>query len=193
MAPPVPTLQVEEAYLGDWGHGLIRIHYTLMKKLGLIISDLVEVRPHPLTGKRVGVLIVPKKKDDRGESFIRMDQTIRKNLGVTIGDQVHIRRMNKQLARKITIAPADSKTRLVVKPPVLKERLVNRPVIKGEVLAVRGKIRLILPDTIQKGVTKRGLVRLEVSHTEPAGIVIVTNHTELTLRERSPSTTQPLI
>jgi hypothetical protein len=139
----------------------------------------------------VGVVAILSKKHDRGATIVRLDPIIRKNLQVSLGELVTIRPVPRQLAKRITVAPAEAKIRLLVRPQLLNSRMVNHPVVQGEVLTITGKVREILPKEFQDRLfspPQLGLIKIQVMATDPAGIVVVGQDTEIRIQsEAAPS------
>ncbi|MFX0123673.1 MAG: CDC48 family AAA ATPase [Candidatus Hodarchaeota archaeon] len=195
-------LKVAEANQGDVGRGLVRIDYSIMRENGLETGDIVEIASERTGGKKTGALVIPGRREDRNKQIIRMDGLIRGNVGTSLGESVRIRKIKKREAKRITIAPAEERIRLLVKSEIIRERLQNHPVSRGDLLVITGQIRKIPPsgggttgtgmdDFISRffGATSPvslGEIKVVVVATDPEGIVTVGDTTEVIIVEEAP-------
>jgi transitional endoplasmic reticulum ATPase len=195
-------LKVVEANQGDVGRGLVRVDYSIMRENGLETGDIVEIASERTGGKKTGALVIPGRREDRGKEIIRMDGLIRGNVGTSLGETVRIRKIKKREAKRITIAPAEERIRLLVRSEIIRERLQNHPVSRGDLLVITGQIRKIPPsgggttgtgmdDFISRffGATSPvslGEIKVVVVATDPEGIVTVGDTTEVTIVEEAP-------
>ncbi|MHA2202802.1 MAG: CDC48 family AAA ATPase, partial [Candidatus Hodarchaeales archaeon] len=117
-------------------------------------------------------------------------------------ETVRIRRIKKREAKSITIAPAEERIRLLVRSEIIRERLQNHPVSRGDLLVITGQIRKIPPsgggttgtgmdDFISRffGATSPvslGEIKVVVVATDPEGIVTVGDTTEVKIVEEAP-------
>ncbi|UCG03036.1 MAG: CDC48 family AAA ATPase [Candidatus Heimdallarchaeota archaeon] len=195
-------LKVVEANQGDVGRGLVRVDYSIMRENGLETGDIVEIASERAGGKKTGALVIPGRREDRGKNIIRMDGLIRGNVGTSLGETVRIRKIKKREAKRITIAPAEERIRLLVRSEIIRERLQNHPVSRGDLLVITGQIRKIPPsgggttgtgmdDFISRffGATSPvslGEIKVVVVATDPDGIVTVGDTTEVKIVEEAP-------
>ncbi len=195
-------LKVVEANQGDVGRGLVRVDYSIMRENGLETGDIVEIASERAGGKKTGALVIPGRREDRGKTIIRMDGLIRGNVGTSLGETVRIRKIKKREAKRITIAPAEERIRLLVRSEIIRERLQNHPVSRGDLLVITGQIRKIPPsgggttgtgmdDFISRffGATSPvslGEIKVVVVATDPEGIVTVGDTTEVKIVEEAP-------
>ena len=195
-------LKVVEANQGDVGRGLVRVDYSIMRENGLETGDIVEIASERAGGKKTGALVIPGRREDRGKKIIRMDGLIRGNVGTSLGETVRIRKIRKREAKRITIAPAEERIRLLVRSEIIRERLQNHPVSRGDLLVITGQIRKIPPsgggttgtgmdDFISRffGATSPvslGEIKVVVVATDPEGIVTVGDTTEVKIVEEAP-------
>ncbi|MFW9902854.1 MAG: CDC48 family AAA ATPase [Candidatus Thorarchaeota archaeon] len=195
-------LKVVEANQGDVGRGLVRVDYSIMRENGLETGDIVEIASERAGGKKTGALVIPGRREDRGKEIIRMDGLIRGNVGTSLGETVRIRKIKKREAKRITIAPAEERIRLLVRSEIIRERLQNHPVSRGDLLVITGQIRKIPPsgggstgtgmdDFISRffGATSPvslGEIKVVVVATDPEGIVTVGDTTEVKIVEEAP-------
>ncbi len=149
-----------------------------MEKLDLLDGDTIEVE-----GKKITATTVASSQLDIGLEIIRIDGYIRKNAGTSIGDEVTVRRANVKEAKKITLAPVDQKIRITGN---VKGAFQGRVLSKGDII-----ITGIRQQTVRTGlfdeffrdmgtsVSPMGELKLAVTATKPAGIVQVTEMSEV--------------
>ena len=115
---------VKEAYQEDSLRGIARISPDIMKKLGFVSGDVVEIE-----GKRKAVAIV---WPDSGREIFRVDGIIRYNAGVGIDEMVKIRKINPPYAKKILVQPIQENN-----PKNGHIRFVQsirgRPIVEGQI------------------------------------------------------------
>ena len=194
-------LKVAEANQGDVGRGLVRIDYSIMRENGLETGDIVEISSERTGGRKTGALVIPGRREDRGKRIIRMDGLIRGNVGTSLGETIRIRQINKHEAKRITIAPAEERIRLLVRSEIIRERLQNHPVSRGDLLVITGQIRKIPPSGGTTGTgmddfisrffgasspVSLGEIKVVVVATDPDGIVTVGDTTEVNIVEEAP-------
>jgi transitional endoplasmic reticulum ATPase len=197
----VLMLKVVEANQGDVGRGLVRIDYSIMKQYGLETGDIVEISTDRAGGKKTGALVIPGRREDKGKPIVRMDGLIRGNVGTSLGESVRIKPINKREAKRITIAPAEERIRLLVKSEIIRERLQNHPISRGDLLVITGQIRKVPPSGGTSGTgmddfisrffgasspVSLGEIKVVVVATDPDGIVTVGDSTEVTVIEEAP-------
>ena len=175
--------------------GWVRIDPKIMGQLGITTGDIIQIK-----GKKVtGAITIPAKSEDVGTGLIRMDGLIRQNAGSGIGEIVEVSKIDVIKARKITLAPGES-YRFSVRGDRLKGNLINRPIIKGDVISVfqaqktqlsQGMGSNFIESFLGGGQKKRpsglGEFRFIVTQTEPAGIVQVTDKTKIEILSESVS------
>ncbi|RLI18335.1 AAA family ATPase, partial [Candidatus Bathyarchaeota archaeon] len=159
-------LRVAEARQRDVGRGKVRIDPHVMRKLGVNPGDIVEIE-----GKRKTAAIVwPAYPEDQDETIIRMDGLIRKNAGVSIGEKVTIRKASARPASLVKLAPSSfSITVDSAFVNFVKKRLYDYPLTQGDTVLIP-----VLGQAIP----------FTVVLTRPAGIVLVTEDTNLIILEK---------
>jgi len=167
------TLKVSEAVQEDVAKGRVRVDAATRLDLHLTVGDVVEI----IGKKSTAAIVWRAHPDDEGKGLIRMDGLIRDNAGVGIGDKVRIRKVEVNPANRITLAPVIEEGQKLQFGSgiegVVKRGLFKRPVTKGDTVIVPG-IALIgraLP-----------FIVVEIS---PAGIVQITEGTEVNIREEA--------
>ncbi|MCD6558425.1 MAG: CDC48 family AAA ATPase, partial [Palaeococcus sp.] len=174
-------LRVAEALKRDVGRGIARFDRKFQRQLGVEPGDIVE-----LHGEKVTAAIVANPHpDDRGIDIIRIDGYIRKNAGVSIGDFITLKRAEVKEARKVTLAPAQRGVLIQLPGDLVKNNLLGRPVIKGDLIIASGRIEdefLATPfEEIFRNLLPVGFGELKfvVVSTAPKGIVQITHNTEV--------------
>ncbi|WP_292428036.1 CDC48 family AAA ATPase [Methanoregula sp.] len=154
---------VKEAAHNDASRGIARLSVDVMKKLGLVSGDVIEIM-----GKRNAAAIVwPGFAEDIGFAILRIDGSIRANANAGIDEKVKIRKSEAVYATKVVIQSAQQ-TRLVGGEQYLSRVLRGRSVVEGQMLRI---------DIIGNSVT---FVIVRVS---PRAIAIVSDDTEIELKE----------
>ena len=156
---------VKEAAHDDAGRGIARLSIEVMKKLGLVSGDVIEI----LGKKKAAAIIWPGFAQDTGFATLRIDGNIRGNAGTGIDEKVRIRKSEAEYAKKIVVQPTQP-IRLVGGEQYLSRVLRGRPVIEGQTVRV---------DVIGNPIT------LIITKVAPKGMVIVTDDTEVELKEEA--------
>ena len=184
-------LRVAEALQHDVGKGIVRADRSLLSKAGFSPGDLVEI-----IGKRsTGAIIGEAYPADVGLEIIRMDGLTRSNAGTSIGETVTIRKTEFREATKVVLAPATRGLRIMAPGEILKKNLMGRTVSRGDVLA------LVSPKKTRETFREfqdvesmfssffetstpfsLGEIKFTVVSTSPAGIVRITDVTEIEIR-----------
>lgn len=154
---------VKEAARDDAGRGIARLSIEMMRDLSLVSGDVVEIQ-----GKRKATAIVwPGFPQDTNQGILRIDGTIRSNAGTGVDERVRIRKAEVGAAKKVVIQPTQP-IRLVGGEQYLSRVLRGRSVMEGQKLRV---------DVIGNPIT------LVIAKVSPKGIAIVTEETQIELRE----------
>ncbi len=127
-------LKVVEALQDDAYKGIARIDADLMKELELKRGDVISIK-----GGRETVAIVDKSYPaDVGEGIIRIDGILRKNAKTGISEVVTISKAEVKEAKKIMIAPAQKGIMVQGDPQGLRNGLLGRTLIKGDLVVLGG-------------------------------------------------------
>jgi transitional endoplasmic reticulum ATPase len=154
---------VKEAAHDDAGRGIARVSIEVMKKLGLVSGDVIEIQGK----KKAAAIVWPGFAQDTGSAILRIDGNIRGNAGTGIDEKVKIRKSEAEYARRVVIQPTQP-IRLVGGEQYLSRVLRGRSVIEGQTVRV---------DVIGNSIT------LVIAKVVPKGIAIVTDDTEIELKE----------
>jgi transitional endoplasmic reticulum ATPase len=170
MADEKPiTLKVSESLKSDVGRSIARLDSKARMALGLSVGDYIR-----LGGKKQTIAIVwPAHPEDEGLDIVRMDGILRNNAGAGIGEKVKVFKTEIKEAIKVVLAPKEAIRHTPELEAYVHKRLVNRPVIKGDMLPI-GVFGTSLP--------------LSVVQTNPQGAVIIGENTELGIRSEPEKT-----
>ncbi|MCQ1537562.1 CDC48 family AAA ATPase [Methanocalculus taiwanensis] len=156
-------LVVKEAAHGDAGRGMARLSIDVMKQLNLVSGDVIEISGR----KKAAAIVWPGFPEDTGRAVIRIDGNVRSNAGAGIDDKVRIKKLDAGYATKVVIQPTQP-IRLVGGEQYLKRMLHGRSVSAGQ--------------TVRVNVLGNPLTFV-ISKVSPKGIAIVTEDTEIELKE----------
>ncbi|MDD1683605.1 MAG: CDC48 family AAA ATPase [Methanoregula sp.] len=154
---------VKEAAHDDAGRGIARVSIEVMKKLGLVSGDVIEIQGK----KKAAAIVWPGFAQDTGSAILRIDGNARGNAGTGIDEKVKIRKSEAAYAKRVVIQPTQP-IRLVGGEQYLSRVLRGRSVIEGQTVRV---------DVIGNSIT------LVIAKVVPKGIAIVMDDTEIELRE----------
>jgi transitional endoplasmic reticulum ATPase len=154
---------VKEAARDDAGRGIARLSIEIMRALGLVSGDVIEIQ-----GKKKATAIVwPGFQQDTGNAILRIDGTVRSNAATGIDEKVRIRKIELGYAKKVVIQPTQP-VRLVGGEAYLSRVLNGRSVMEGQ------NVRI---DVIGNPIT------FVIAKVVPKGIAVVTDDTEIELKE----------
>ncbi len=170
MADEKPiTLKVSESLKSDVGRNIARLDSKARAALDLSVGDYIR-----LAGKKQTIAIVwPAHPEDEGLDIVRMDGILRNNAGAGIGEKVKVFKTEIKEAIKVTLAPNEPIRHTPELEAYVHKRLINRPVIKGDLLPI-GVFGTSLP--------------LSVIQTSPQGAVTIGENTELNIRSEPEKT-----
>ncbi|MCF7910396.1 CDC48 family AAA ATPase [Candidatus Pacearchaeota archaeon] len=134
MAKKEIELKVVEAQQDDAYKGIARIDSEIMRELDIRRGDAVLIR-----GNRSTVAIADRAYPaDVGEGIIRIDGILRRNARAGIGDVVKISKAEIKEAKKITIAPAQKGIMVQGDERSLRNGLLGRSLVKGDIVVLGG-------------------------------------------------------
>src|SRR3990167_3046305 len=127
-------LKVVEALQDDAYKGIARLDSEVMRELGVKRGDVVIIK-----GNRETIAIVDRAYPaDVGEGIVRIDGIFRRNARTGIGDMVAITKASIKEAKKIIIAPAQKGIMVQGDPGGLRNGLLGRAVVKGDIVVLGG-------------------------------------------------------
>jgi len=180
----------------DFGRGIVRISAKDMKTINVSEGDIVEIE-----GKRKSAAVAVRAYPvDVGLDIIRMDGLERRNCGAGIGEGVRIAKADVKEAKSVTIAPARKGIIIHMGGNLLKQNLLMRPLVTGDIIIPNPIVQDRRSQTtlfeqffgVEFGdflFTPFGEEKFVVVATEPKGVVRVTRSTDV---ELLPQATRPL-
>ncbi|HTY47445.1 MAG TPA: CDC48 family AAA ATPase [Methanomassiliicoccales archaeon] len=165
------TLRVARAqHQSEVGFGRARIDTKTRKDLSVEVGDVIEIQ-----GKRsTAAKVFRAAQEDENKGIIRIDGMIRSNAGVSIGEKVTVSKSAPQPALKVLVAPKIPQGKHLRfgagVEELFKKGLTNRPLVKGD--------EFFIPNIALMG----GFLPFVVISTQPTGVVIVGEQTELNVK-----------
>ena len=130
-------LKVVEALQDDAYKGIARLDSDLMRELEVRRGDFILIK-----GSRETVAIADRAYPaDVGEGVIRIDGILRRNAKTGIGDVVQISKAYVKDAKKVIIAPLQKGIMVQAEPETIRNSLLGRAVVKGDILVLGGTQR----------------------------------------------------
>ncbi|XGI82874.1 CDC48 family AAA ATPase [Halorutilales archaeon Cl-col2-1] len=169
-------LEVEKAYPNDSGRGIARLDPDTLLHLKLSPGDIIEIEGNDTTAAKVW----RADRQDWNTDSVRIDGFTRQNADVGIGERVTIRKAETEDADKVVLAPPEEASVQFGSDAsgMVKRQILKRPVVEDDVVPV-------MSSTNHPFMSSPGqAVPLIAVETEPEGIVMVTEDTEIELREK---------
>ena len=182
MAQKEKTLKVAEALSQrEIGQGIARIDPNVMSELGLNEKDIIEING----SKKTAAIVLPSQTDI-GLGIIRIDGLVRKNSGATIGGEVTIKKAKAIEAKKVVLAPTEDNIRV---QGDVRSLFMGKVMMKGDIIG--SQIRAPRPnmgfnsifDELMDFTPAMREIRFAVLSTQPGGITVVGQNTEVELHE----------
>ncbi len=181
-------LKVAEADQRDVGKGIVRIDEKFRNTIGVNIFDVVEIKGERATSAVVG----RSYPQDEGLDVIRMDGLIRTNAKTSLGEYVEVSMSEWKEAKKVTLAPVVQNIHIYAPSESMRAIFHNRTVSKGDIISTTSvrKPRESFGSEVMfehvfhdffGGSFGLGEIKLHVASTTPAGIVKITDITEVEL------------
>ena len=170
-------LKVAKAYPNDSARGIARLDPNSLLTLRLSPGDVVEIE-----GKRITAAKVWRAdRQDWSQEYIRIDGYIRQNAGVGIGDKVRIRKAKFIEAIKVVLAPPSGSHLHYGEDAaeLIRRQTLKRPVVDGDILP-------IMSSAGHPFIGRMEPIPLVVTDTEPDGVVVIGERTEIFLLEKPP-------
>jgi len=168
-------LKVAKAYPNDSARGIARLDPNALLTLRLSPGDIIEIEGKRLTATKVW----RADRQDWSQDYIRIDGFIRHNSGVSIGDRVKVRKAREYEALKVVLSPPPGSHMYYGEDTCdqIKRQTLKRPVVKGDILP-------IMSPAGQPFIGRMEAIPLDVTDTDPDGVVVITERTEIVLLER---------
>ncbi|MFZ3058233.1 MAG: CDC48 family AAA ATPase [Candidatus Methanoperedens sp.] len=171
-------LTVAKAYPNDAGRGIARLDPHTLMVLQLVPGDIIEIEGK----KRTSAKVWRADRNDWEQNIIRIDGFIRQNAGVGIGDSIKIKKAEVKPAEMVVLAPSEG-TSIQFKgeaDEMVKRQIMKRPITKGDIIPV---MSTMAHPFLGKVVTGQA-IPLIVTEAEPDGVILITDNTEIKLREK---------
>ena len=168
-------LKVAKAYPNDSARGIARLDPNALLTLRLSPGDIIEIE-----GRRTSAAKVWRAdRQDWSQDYIRIDGFIRHNVGVSIGDRVKIRKATEAEAVKVVLSPSSGAHTCYGEDAAeqIKRQTLKRPIVRGDILPV-------ISASGHPFIGRMEAVPLVVAETDPEGVVVITERTEVALLER---------
>jgi transitional endoplasmic reticulum ATPase len=124
--------EVAESLQEDIDKGIARISSEMMKSLGLVSGNLIEVH-----GKSSCVVRVMRLLEKAENNIIRLDGTIRSNINASIGEKVNVGRPEVKEAKLITLSPLQEGIRFSNNPTeYFHTKLLDKPLVLNQSIVI---------------------------------------------------------
>ena len=182
MAQNEKTLKVAEALSQrEIGQGIARVDPNVMTELGLNERDIIEIN----ADKKTAAIVLPSQTDI-GLGVIRIDGLARKNSGATIGGEVVIKKAKAVEAKKVVLAPTEDNIRVQgdVRGLFMGKVMMQGDIIGSQIRAPRPNMGFnSIFDELLDFTPSMKEIRFAVVSTQPGGITVVGQNTEVELHE----------
>ncbi len=168
-------LEVAKAYPNDSGRGIARLDPDTLLHLKLSPGDIIEIEGADKTAAKVW----RADRKDWNNDTIRIDGFTRQNAEVGIGERVTIRKAETKDADRVVLAPPEGASVQFGSDAsgMVKRQVLKRPVVQGDVVPV-------MSSTNHPFMRSPGqAIPLIATQADPEGTVMVTEDTEVVLRE----------
>ncbi|WP_380677621.1 CDC48 family AAA ATPase [Salinigranum sp. GCM10025319] len=168
-------LEVAKAYPNDSGRGIARLDPDTLLHLKLSPGDIIEIEGADTTAAKVW----RADRQDWNTDTVRIDGFTRQNADVGIGERVTIRKAEATKAEKLVLAPPEEASVQFGSDAagMVKRQILKRPVVEHDIVPV-------MSSTNHPFMRSPGqAIPLIAVETEPDGVCLVTEDTEVELRE----------
>ena len=168
-------LKVAKAYPNDSARGIARLDPNALLTLRLSPGDIIEIE-----GRRISAAKVWRAdRQDWSQDYIRIDGFIRHNVGASIGDRVKIRKAKEGEALRVVLSPPSGTHTYYGEDAAeqIKRQTLKRPIVRGDILP-------IMSSSGHPFIGRMEAVPLVVADTDPEGVVVITERTEVSLLDR---------
>jgi transitional endoplasmic reticulum ATPase len=168
-------LEVAKAYPNDSGRGIARLDPDTLLHLKLSPGDIIEIEGAETTAAKVW----RADRQDWNTDTVRVDGFTRQNADVGIGERVTIRKAEAEKAEKLVLAPPEEASVQFGSDAagMVKRQILKRPVVERDIVPV-------MSSTNHPFMRSPGqAIPLIAVETEPDGVCLITEDTEVELRE----------
>jgi transitional endoplasmic reticulum ATPase len=168
-------LEVAKAYPNDSGRGIARLDPDTLLHLKLSPGDIIEIEGADTTAAKVW----RADRQDWNTDTVRIDGFTRQNADVGIGERVEIRKAEAEKAESLVLAPPEEASVQFGSDAsgMVKRQILKRPVVERDIVPV-------MSSTNHPFMRSPGqAIPLIAVETEPEGVVLITEDTDVELRE----------
>ncbi|WP_144796322.1 CDC48 family AAA ATPase [Halorubrum depositum] len=168
-------LEVAKAYPNDSGRGIARLDPDTLLHLKLSPGDIIEIEGAETTAAKVW----RADRQDWNTDTVRVDGFTRQNADVGIGERVTIRKAEAEKAEKLVLAPPEEASVQFGSDAagMVKRQILKRPVVERDIVPV-------MSSTNHPFMRSPGqAIPLIAVETEPDGVCLITEDTDVELRE----------
>nr|CAA56097.1 cdcH [Halobacterium salinarum] len=168
-------LEVAKAYPNDSGRGIARLDPDTLLHLKLSPGDIIDIEGAETTAAKVW----RADRQDWNTDTIRIDGFTRQNAEVGIGERVKIRKADAEKADTLVLAPPEEASVQFGSDAagMVKRQILKRPVVARDIVPV-------MSSTNHPFMRSPGqAIPLIAVETEPEGVCLVTEDTDVELRE----------
>ncbi|MFB6104609.1 MAG: CDC48 family AAA ATPase [Halobacteriaceae archaeon] len=168
-------LEVAKAYPNDSGRGIARLDPDTLLHLKLSPGDIIEIEGGETTAAKVW----RADRQDWNTDTVRIDGFTRQNADVGIGERVKIRKAETEKADRLVLAPPEEASVQFGSDAagMVKRQILKRPVVERDIVPV-------MSSTNHPFMRSPGqAIPLIAVESEPDGVVLVTEDTDVELRE----------
>ncbi|APW98843.1 ATPase [Halobiforma lacisalsi AJ5] len=168
-------LEVAKAYPNDSGRGIARLDPDTLLHLKLSPGDIIEIEGADTTAAKVW----RADRQDWNTDTVRIDGFTRQNADVGIGERVTIRKAEATKADELVLAPPEEASVQFGSDAagMVKRQILKRPVVGRDIVPV-------MSSTNHPFMRSPGqAIPLIAVETEPEGVVLITEDTDVELRE----------
>jgi len=168
-------LEVAKAYPNDSGRGIARLDPDTLLHLKLSPGDIIEIEGASTTAAKVW----RADRQDWNTDTVRIDGFTRQNADVGIGERVTIRKAEATKADRLVLAPPEEASVQFGSDAagMVKRQILKRPVVERDIVPV-------MSSTNHPFMRSPGqAIPLIAVDTDPDGVVLITEDTDVELRE----------
>ncbi|MFB6310267.1 MAG: CDC48 family AAA ATPase [Salinirussus sp.] len=168
-------LEVAKAYPNDSGRGIARLDPDTLLHLKLSPGDIIEIEGADTTAAKVW----RADRQDWNTDTVRIDGFTRQNADVGIGERVEIRKAEAEKAESLVLAPPEEASVQFGSDAagMVKRQILKRPVVERDIVPV-------MSSTNHPFMRSPGqAIPLIAVESEPDGVVLITEDTDVELRE----------
>ncbi|MFC3958606.1 CDC48 family AAA ATPase [Halovivax cerinus] len=168
-------LEVAKAYPNDSGRGIARLDPDTLLHLKLSPGDIIEIEGANTTAAKVW----RADRQDWNTDTVRIDGFTRQNAEVGIGERVTIRKAEATKADSLVLAPPEEASVQFGSDAagMVKRQILKRPVVERDIVPVMSSTNHPFMRSPGQAIP---LISVE---TEPDGVVLITEDTDVELRE----------